>query len=139
MDEIEKDVETEVVEQGFRLGVKEVAIPVICSALITLYSFIPAHEGNSLKAYQDVGGVYTICGGVAYVKHEWDAGQAARHQVVARAAQDRAVAASEKIVVSSAAAQEKTAQAALAGQIQALVECQLGQLVSHGEPSNRYV
>ena len=63
-----------------------------------------------------------LLGGVAYVKHEWDAGQAARHQVAARAAQDRAVAASEKIVVSSAAAQEKTAQAALAAQTVVIVK-----------------
>lgn len=47
---------------------KTVSGATICAALAIATCFIPSHEGNSLKAYQDVVGVYTICGGVAYVK-----------------------------------------------------------------------
>lgn len=41
-----------------------------CAALATASFFIPDHEGDPtkyLKAYQDVGGVWTACGGVAGV------------------------------------------------------------------------
>lgn len=40
---------------------------VFCVALGIASVFIPEHEGNSLKAYADVAGVWTICGGVANV------------------------------------------------------------------------
>ncbi len=49
---------------------KKATVPasILCVALAIASCFIPQHEGNSLKAYQDVAGVYTICGGVAYVR-----------------------------------------------------------------------
>lgn len=37
---------------------------VFCGALAMATVFIPAHEGDELKSYQDIGGVWTACGGV---------------------------------------------------------------------------
>lgn len=45
----------------------KVPAAVVCTATLIAYAFIPAHEGNSLKAYLDGAHVWTVCGGVAYV------------------------------------------------------------------------
>lgn len=63
-----------------------------------------------------------LIGGAAYVRHEWDAGQAARAQVVARAAQDKAVSRAETVVVHQAQAQETAAQHTLAAQATVIIK-----------------
>lgn len=81
--------------------------------------------GLSLSAIKGIAWLVvaaTLLGGVAYVKHEWDAGQAARAQVAAQAAQVKAVVASQKVVVSTAADTEKAAQGALQAQSATIIK-----------------
>jgi len=42
----------------------KISTTIIASALLILAPFLSDKEGNELEAYQDVVGVYTICGGV---------------------------------------------------------------------------
>ncbi len=37
---------------------------VFCAALTIATCFIPRHEGDALKPYRDIGGIWTACGGV---------------------------------------------------------------------------
>jgi lysozyme len=42
----------------------------ICAALAIAIPFIDKHEGLSLKSYEDVAGVWTVCSGIAHVSPE---------------------------------------------------------------------
>lgn len=50
-----------------KIGNSHIAAAVVCAAMGICWQFIPAHEGDSLASYRDVGGVWTACGGVSRV------------------------------------------------------------------------
>ena len=64
----------------------------------------------------------TILGGIAYIEHEWAAGKAAQAQLAAQAAQVKTLTVAQKVVVTSAAASEKTAQTSLAAQSKVIIQ-----------------
>ncbi len=70
-DDVEKAVEEQVIvdvaEGGFKLGFRHIAAATVISVAAICAPILKAHEGNSLNSYQDIGGVWTACEGVAHV------------------------------------------------------------------------
>lgn len=64
----------------------------------------------------------TLLGGVAYVKHEWDAGQQAQAQIHVLAAQTKAVTVAVAAVDKSAGAAERKAQTAIASSVKTIIK-----------------
>lgn len=63
VDDTDKDIEDEVVYQGFKMGWKHKAI--LCAIASSLCGpYITAHEGYILRSARDFGGVWTACSGV---------------------------------------------------------------------------